>query len=257
MRMPSKLTVPKWAREYFESGYAQRWGLPPVSDRIRLEAGDLWDRLQLSPGTRVLDLGCGHGRHALALAQRGAKVVGMDFAETLLTRAKGLGADLHVPAHWLRGDIRRLPLRSRIFAGAILIDAFGFFDTDEENEAILSEAVRVLAPGGRLGLKVVNGAPVLAAFRETDREEREGVVVTISRRLAPERARMTEKVIVRGPRGKGEYERHQRLYRSDELCSALERTGLKGVQVFANSNCATFEPTASKTMWAFGQRGAR
>lgn len=254
--MPSTLTVPKWAREYFERGYGQRWGLPPVSDRIRLEAGDLWDQLQLSPGARVLDLGCGHGRHALALAQRGAKVLGMDFAETLLTRAKALGSDLNVPAHWLRGDIRRPPLRSGIFAGAILIDALGFFETDEENEVVLSEAVRILAPGGRLGLKVVNGAPVLAAFRATDREEREGVVVTISRRLEPEHARMTEKVIVRGPRGNGEYERQQRLYQSDELCSALERTGFTGVQVFASSKCATFEPTASETMWVFCQRGA-
>ena len=135
-----------------------------------------------------------------------------------------------------------------------MIDAFGFFETDDENEAVLSEVARILAPGGRLGLKIVNGALVLAAFRETDREEREGVVVTISRRLEPEHARMTEKVIVRGPRGNGEYERQQRLYRSDELFTALERTGFTSVQVFASSNCATFEPTASETMWVFGQR---
>jgi len=190
------------------------------------------------------------------LAQRGAKVVGVDFAETLLTRAKGLGADLSVPVHWLRGDIRRLPLRPKVFASAVLIDAFGFFETDAENEAVLGEALRILAPGGRLGLKVVNGAPVLSAFRETDREEREGAVVTISRRLALEPARMTEKVTVRGPRGNGEYERQQRLYRSDELCGALERSGFTGVHVFASSQRAAFEPAASKTMWAFCQRGA-
>jgi len=180
----------------------------------------------------------------------------MDFAETLLTRAKALGSDLNVPAHWHRGDIRRPPLRSGICAGAILIDAFGFFETNEENEAVLSEAVRVLAPGGRLGLKVVNGAPILAAFRETDREEREGVVVTISRRLALEPARMTEKVIVTGSRGNGEYERHQRLYTSDELSRALERMGFRCVELFAGSDCAAFEPATAKTMWAFGQRGA-
>jgi hypothetical protein len=67
---------------------------------------------------------------------------------------------------------------------------------------------------------------------------------------------MTEKVIVWGvPRGHGEYERRQRLYRSDELCNALERTGFTGGQVFASSDCATFEPAASPTMWVFGQPG--
>jgi hypothetical protein len=178
----------------------------------------------------------------------------MDFAETLLTRAKHLGADLKVPSLWLRGDMRQPPLRSKSFAGAILMDAFGFFETDEENEAVLAEVRRLLAPGGRIGLKVVNGAPILRAFRETDREEREGVVVTISRRLALKPARMTEKVVVTGSRGNGEYERHQRLYTSDELSLALQRTGFSGVELFASPNCAAFEPATSATMWAFGQR---
>src|SRR5262249_47674554 len=196
-----------------------------------------------------LDLGCGHGRHTIALAQRGAKVVGMDFAETLLTRAKGLGSDLDVPPHWLRGDMRQGPLRSEFFAGAVLIDAFGFFETDEENAAVLAEVRRVLAPSGRVGLKVVNGAPIIAAFRETDREEREGVVVTISRRLALEPARMTEKLIVTGSRGNGEYERHQRLYTSDEMCRALERVGFSCIKLFASSDCAAFEPAHSKRVF--------
>jgi hypothetical protein len=180
----------------------------------------------------------------------------MDFAQTLLTRAKALGADLNVSPHWLRADMRQLPLRSSFFAGVISIDALGFFETDEENEAVLAEARRVLAPGGRIGLKVVNGARILATFRETDLEEREGVVVRISRRLALRPARMTEKVVVTGARGNGEYERHQRLYTSAELCRALKRMGFTGVELFANSDSAPFRPATSKTIWAFGRRGA-
>ena len=243
-----------WAREYFERGYAQRWGLPPPSDQIRLEAEGLCEQLQLTSGSQAVDIGCGHGRHAISLAQSGAKVVGLDFAVALLTRAKDLAADLGVRVHWLRGDMRRLPLRSRSFAAAILIDAFGFFETDDQNAAALSEAVRVLVPGGRFGLKVVNGGPVLAAFRRTDREERDGVTVTISRRLGTKPARMTEKVTVSGVRGNGEYERHQRLYVVEELCAALERAGLAGVRVFASPTGIEFESAASNTMWAFGER---
>jgi SAM-dependent methyltransferase len=245
-----------WAREYFERGYAQRWGLSPVSDRVRFEADDLWLHLRLKAGVRVVDLGCGHGRHAVALAHRGARVAGIDFAVTLLQHAKQLAADHDVRTHWLRGDIRRLPLRSEAAAGAILLDAFGFFETDDENEVVLHEAVRVLAPGGRLALKVVNGAPVLQSFREADREERNGVVVTISRRLRLDPPRMTEMLTVSGSRGDGEYQRRQRLYTSGELCGALERAGLTDVQVFGSSNGAPFESGTSPTMWVFGQRAA-
>jgi len=151
--------------------------------------------------------------------------------------------------------MRQLPLQSRFFAAAILTDAFGFFETDKENEAVLGEVKRVLAPGGRLGMKVVNGAPILASFRATDREERDGVVATISRRLALDPTRMIEKVIVTGSRGEGEYERQQRLYCSNELSGELERIGFTNVELFARSHRAVFDPATSDAIWAFGQCG--
>ena len=243
-----------WAREYFERGYAQRWGLPPVSDRIRMEASGLWEHLHLTPNSYVVDIGCGHGRHALALAQRGPAVIGVDFAVALLTHAQRLAADLCVQVHWIRGDMRRLPLRSGYLGAAILTDAFGFFEAEEENDAVLAETVRVLVPGGRLVLKVVNGGPILANFRETDREERDGTVVTVSRTLTSDSRRMIERITVSGLRGDGEHERHQRLYRAEELCAALERAGLSVVSVFASALGAAFDPAASPTMWVIGQR---
>jgi cyclopropane fatty-acyl-phospholipid synthase-like methyltransferase len=82
--------MPDWAREYFERGYAQRWGLPALSDQVRLEANGVYNLLQLSPASRVIDIGCGHGRHAVALAERGADVIGLDFAVALLSRARHL-----------------------------------------------------------------------------------------------------------------------------------------------------------------------
>lgn len=54
--------MPEWAPEYFERGYAQRWGLQPVTDRIRSEISGLWNCLQLDAGAGLVDLGCG-GAH--------------------------------------------------------------------------------------------------------------------------------------------------------------------------------------------------
>jgi SAM-dependent methyltransferase len=245
-----------WAREYFERGYTQRWGPPQVSDQVRREAGGLWDQLALTTHSNVVDVGCGYGRHALALALRGAEVVGIDTAVALLRQARGLGAGLGVQAHWVRGDVRRLPLGSAWFSAAILMDAFGFFEAEEENEAVLAEIVRVLAPGGRVGLKVVNGATILANFRGADREERDGTLVTLSRTLAMEPPRVRERIVVSGPGGTGEYERRQRLYTAEELCAALERAGLSVEGVFSSAQRAAFEPAASPTMWVIGRRRA-
>jgi SAM-dependent methyltransferase len=242
-----------WAKDYFEQGYAERWGLPPASDRIQQEAQGICDLLRLTPGLRVLDIGCGHGRHALALAERLPEVTGVDFARALLVRAKQLGADSSVRADWIRGDMRRLPLRSRLFGAAVLIDAFGFFDTDEENELALKEAARVLVAGGRLVLKVANGGLIIDTLRETDREEREGTVVTIARTLALGPPRMTERISVSDTRGKQEYQRRQRLYRVDELCAAVEGAGLSVLGVFASPAGLLFDAAASPAMWVLSQ----
>ena len=120
--------------------------------------------------------------------------------------------------------------------------------THGQKVANVAPQARRVAPGkGRLGRSHLS---------QESAQEREGVIVTISRRLALEPARMTEKVIVTGSRGNGEYERHQRLYTSDELSRALERMGFRCVELFGSSDCAAFERATAKTMWAFGQRGA-
>jgi hypothetical protein len=135
-----------------------------------------------------------------------------------------------------------------------MMDAFGFFDTEEEHAAVLREAARILTTGARLVLKVVNGGPILDAFRETEQEERDGVIISVSNTLSIDPPRMTQRISVSGPRGQGEYERRQRLYRVEELCAALEHVGFAIGGIFASPDGAPFEPTVSSTIWIVGQR---
>ena len=247
--------MPDWIRDYFEHGYAQRWGLNPPSEPVRLEADGLYKLLELSPSSRLVDVGCGHGRHAIALAERGVGVIGVDFTVSLLTRARELAAERRLRAEWLRGDMRRLPLQSRCADAAMMLDAFGFFDTEEEHETVLREAARILTTGGRLACKVVNGGLVLDGFREQDRQERDGTVVEISRTLTLDPPRMTERLRLSG-KSRGEYERRQRLYRIDELRTALEHAGFAIAAVFARADGTPFEATQSFSIWIVGQRRA-
>jgi ubiquinone/menaquinone biosynthesis C-methylase UbiE len=211
--------------------------------------------LQLSPATRVIDIGCGHGRHALALAERGVEVVGLDFAVALLNRARQLAEEFRIRVRLTRGDMRRLPFRGECAGGAIMMDAFGLFDTEDEHEAVLREAARVLTADGRLAMKVVNGGPVLDAFRDTDREERDGVVISVANTLTFDPPRMTQKISVHGSRGHGEYERRQRLYRVEDLRDGLEQVGFSVEGVFGSPDGAPFEPATSSTMWVVARRG--
>jgi ubiquinone/menaquinone biosynthesis C-methylase UbiE len=243
-----------WTREYFERGYAQRWGLPAPSDHVRLQTADLWNLLELSPGRRVIDIGCGHGRHALALAERGADVIGIDSAVALLNRARDLAAEHGTRIRWTRGDMRRLPCRSECASAVVLMDAFGFFDTEAEQEAVLLEAARVLTAGGRLLLKVVNGGLILDDFREAEHEERDGAVIAVSNTLTCDPPRLIQRIRISGVHGEDEYERRQRLYRVEDLSAALEHAGFVVAGVFAGADRAPFEPGVSSAMWIVGER---
>ena len=245
------MDVPDWISDYFERGYAQRWSLGAPTRQVQADAKGLCALLHLTAGSHVVDIGCGHGRYALAFASHGAEVTAIDFADALLTRAKDLAAASGAHVHWVRGDMRQLPFRSGFASAGVLLDALGFFDTEEENTSVLCEAARVLKPGGRLALKVVNGGPVLDAFQETGREEHDGVVVTISRTLGFGPPRMTERIRISG--GRGEYVRRQRLYRSEELRDTLDGLGFHVEGPFADPQRTPFQQ-ASAAIWIVAQR---
>ena len=108
------------------------------------EAGLLRRLLELSPRDRVLDLACGHGRHARALSPEVGLVVGVDRNPNYLSRARHSGAAL------VRGDLRALPFRPGSFDAVYSWYSSLFMYDDEENARCLAAAVALLRPGGRI-----------------------------------------------------------------------------------------------------------
>ena len=150
--MPESESGP-WFVRAFDAGYLARY-----SHRSDAEARATIDWLAsaaLIPSTgRLLDLCCGAGRHAAALGARGAHVTGLDLSPALLAHAGATAPR----AAFVRGSMGALPFRAGAFAGCIhMFTAFGYFERDADNQAVLQEVARVLAPGGRYVLDLFNG----------------------------------------------------------------------------------------------------
>ena len=123
----------------------------------------VWRLLELAPGMSVLDLACGHGTLANALAARGCEVTGLDSSAVFLDRARADAAALGVDVGYVAGDMRRLPSWTGRFDRVVnWTTAFGYFD-DATNRAVLAEAARVLRPGGRLAMDLDNLTRFLAS----------------------------------------------------------------------------------------------
>jgi len=129
--------------EYAEEEFHHRPGsLRPPFLSARIKIDQMSKMLDLSPGDRVLDIGCGNGRAATYTRSSCGQLVAIDAGdhyapETIAT------VDL------ARGDIRRLPFATASFDKAYSLDVIEHL-TEEGVEAMLSEARRVLRPGGRL-----------------------------------------------------------------------------------------------------------
>jgi SAM-dependent methyltransferase len=111
--------------------------------------------LPLSPGERVLDLGCGHGRHANELARRGHQVLGVDMVMGFLDIARADARDAGLTVDYALGDVRGLGIEASFEHAVSLFDAFGFLD-DEGNADYLRSVAQALVPGGSLLLDVRN-----------------------------------------------------------------------------------------------------
>jgi SAM-dependent methyltransferase len=116
------------------------------------EVGFLVDALGLEAGVRVLDVGCGPGRHALALARRGIEVVGVDLSEDFVTLARESAAAEGLPARFVVGDVRDLAHDGEFEAVVCLCQGgFGLLGGRAEPGAF-ERIAAALAPGGRLAL---------------------------------------------------------------------------------------------------------
>jgi len=91
-------------------------------------------------GLRVLDLGCGKGRFARALARRGAQVIGLDVSSVMLAAADSLDR--------IQASVRRLPFPASTFDAVLAVEVLEHLETRSLDD-VLAEARRVLRPGGR------------------------------------------------------------------------------------------------------------
>ena len=98
---------------------------------------------------RALDLGCGNGRHAQALAEAGASVVGLDVSRGLVTEASQRASQRGFAVDLVHGDASRPPFKTDRFSQVVYVATVHHLRTREARRRSLSAVGRVLAPEGR------------------------------------------------------------------------------------------------------------
>jgi SAM-dependent methyltransferase len=128
------------------------------------EVAFIVEHLGLQPGERVLDVGCGPGRHAYALAERGIEVVGVDISQRFVDIAN---ANAPSGATFVRQDARALPFVDD-FDAVISLCQGGFGLVGDEDGSVLAGVARALKPGGRAAFSAFSAYFLLQHLEDTD-----------------------------------------------------------------------------------------
>ncbi|MET0424020.1 MAG: class I SAM-dependent methyltransferase [Actinoplanes sp.] len=136
--------------DYYETqDEGERLRRPGLGDLIRLRSWDVFDRFLPAPPARIADVGGGPGVHAAHLAARGHDVVLLDPVPRHVAAARALG----VPA--AEADARRLPLADASMDAVLLMGPLYHLTDPADRRRALTEAQRVLRPGGTLIAEVI------------------------------------------------------------------------------------------------------
>jgi histidinol-phosphate/aromatic aminotransferase/cobyric acid decarboxylase-like protein/ubiquinone/menaquinone biosynthesis C-methylase UbiE len=171
------MTQPRpWYEDFFAPEFWQVAQYEYTPERTGREVDYLASVLDAyAPGKRVLDLGCGTGRHAIGLAARGYQVVGLDVSAWALDRAAEAADAAGVEARWLRCDLLGgIPAEADGADAAICLQAFGL-GADEQQVRFLREVRRSLVPGGLFVLDHSSVLPIVRHYAPEAAFETEGL----------------------------------------------------------------------------------
>jgi 2-polyprenyl-3-methyl-5-hydroxy-6-metoxy-1,4-benzoquinol methylase len=147
----------QWYVSLFEN-YGKKYDNESFTQGTKGECDFLEEELNFDKSLKILDVGCGTGRHSIELAKRGYTVTGIDLSESQLKRARKKAELVNISIDFRKLDARDLPFEAEFDAAIMLCEGgFPLMETDELNFEILKNVTRSLRTTGKLIFTTLNG----------------------------------------------------------------------------------------------------
>ncbi|MCP4658101.1 MAG: class I SAM-dependent methyltransferase [bacterium] len=208
-------------------------------------------RLVEFSGTRVLDLPCGPGTHAVPLAALGYRTTGVDLSAFLLERARARADDAEVEVEWIREDMRDFCRPDTFDLATNLFSSLGFFDDQEDNQRVLQNLCRSLRPGGVCVLDMTGKEWVARMMPETMAHDLvDGGLLVERNEICDDWSRIRHEWIVLRGEDTTTFRFEHAIYSGQELKDRLRAAGFSAVRLFGDLDGNPYDLSASRLVAA-------
>lgn len=258
--------TPWWALRYEAMAEVDPAFAGMIDSHAEAQVDFVQKLLGLSDGDRIVDIGCGAGRHAILLQERGFDVTGVDLSPRILRLAREAWEERNSQGRgpvWMPGDMRWLPANGPFDAAILLDHAFGVFEDDADHLRTLTALIDQLRGEARVVVEVFN--PYYWAHRNVTRHHPPGslaedVDVIRTYRFDAQRGRVEDRVTVISPRGRRELPvQSLRCFTPIELVGLFKAAGFRNVNVYGTEGWDVPEealpvhPEESVHLWAVAE----
>lgn len=244
-----------WYENWFGKEYLEVYAHRDEEEARKLI--DLIERvLHPAPESEILDLACGNGRHAIALAKRGYQVAGLDLSQDQIDEALRNAGAAGLKINFFIADMREVPCK-RCYDGVVnFFTSFGYFETDEENQLVLTAIHAALKPGGWFVIDFLNPVFVTENLvpRSEDVVEKTTVIQErwISEGPAP---RVNKKITLIQDGAPRQFMESVRLYDQKTMNGMIQKAGLVVTRTFGDYEGSEFNDDAPRMIFV-GERRA-
>ncbi len=200
-------------------------------------------KVNISHGSKVLDMACGAGRHSIIFAQYGFKVTAVDLSEKLIKVAKKTAAESNVNVNFIESDLREFAISEKFDLIVNLFTSFGYFEKDIENIKIIKTAFNHLKENGFFILDFFNQGYVEKNLKQKSVDIIPGGLITQERRI--ENSRIKKLITINKYDVEQKFIESVRMFKPEELISAVVSAGFKVYEILGDFDGNTFNFSSS------------
>jgi SAM-dependent methyltransferase len=232
-----------WFETWFDSPYYHLLYKNHDEQEARRTVDYLLQALDLPDQSRILDLGCGKGRHARYLAEKGFDVTGIDISNASITYARQFEND-HLAFY--RHDMRQM-FRANYFDAVMnMFTSFGYFQSDSDHFQTIKNVSRQLKPGGLLLIDFFNAAWVRSHLVRSDIKTVKGIEFHQNRSVLGNFVFKKISFVAEGRRFT--FREKVRLLTLEDFTAMFASAGMSIRQTFGSYTLEPFEVGASRRL---------